>query len=139
MANDCCSNGGVTLLYPCSGAADVGELADRAVRKLWKEGFATKTCLAGVGADISGFVQSARGADTNIVVDGCPIACARKCLERIGVTPVSIMLADLGFKKGESPVTGDALAKVVAAVKEASSVPQSGKAGNSPGGGGCCS
>jgi hypothetical protein len=49
------------------------------------------------------------------------------------------MLADLGFKIGESPVTEDAVAKVVAAVKEASSVPRSGRADESPAGGGCCS
>ena len=99
MAENCCGAGGVTLLYPCSGAADVGELADRAVRKLWKQGFAQKTCLAGVGGDISGFVQSAKGADVNITVDGCPTACARKGLERVGVKTISVNLADLGFKK----------------------------------------
>jgi len=117
MADNCCTTGGVTLLYTCSGASDVGELADRAVRKLWKEGFAQKTCLAGVGADISGFVQSAKGADVNITVDGCPIACAKKCLERIGVKPLSIMLADIGFKKGESPVTEEAIEKISNSIK----------------------
>ncbi|HNW29971.1 MAG TPA: putative zinc-binding protein [Spirochaetota bacterium] len=139
MANGCCSEGGIKLLYPCSGAADVGELTDRAVRKLWKEGFATKTCLAGVGADIPGFVQSAKGADVNITVDGCPMACARKCLERIGVTPVSIMLGDLGYKKGESPVTEETINSIAAAVKEASSTSQNKKTGAVTSGGGCCS
>jgi uncharacterized metal-binding protein len=138
MAENCCSNGGVTLLYPCSGAADVGELADRAVRKLWKEGFAQKTCLAGVGADLSGFVQSAKGADVNITVDGCPTACARKGLERIGVKPVSIMLADLGCKKGESPVTEERIERIAAAVKEALWTPQKEKADTAATGGGCC-
>jgi uncharacterized metal-binding protein len=129
----------VTLLYPCSGAADVGELADRAVRKLWKEGFGQKTCLAGVGGDISGFVQSAKGADVNITVDGCPIACARKGLERIGVKPVSIMLADLGYKKGESPVSEENIEKIAGAVKEASWAPQKEKADAAVPEGGCCS
>lgn len=134
MANDCCSNGTV-LLYPCSGASDVGELADRAVRKLWKEGFATKTCLAGVGADISGFIASAKGADVNIVVDGCPIACARKCLERIGVTPIAIMLADLGYKKGQSAVSEEAIARVADEIKAMakSKMPESTGASS-----GCC-
>jgi len=139
MADNCCSAGGVTLLYPCSGAADVGELADRAVRKLWKEGFAAKTCLAGVGADLSGFVQSAKGADVNITVDGCPIACARKGLERIGVKPVSVMLADLGYKKGESPVSEEKIESIAAAVKEASWAPQKEKADANVIRGGCCS
>jgi uncharacterized metal-binding protein len=131
MADNCCSTGGIKLLYACSGAADVGELADRVVRKLWSEGFATKTCLAGVGADISGFVQSAKGADENITIDGCPQSCAKKCLERIGMKPTSIMLADLGYKKGESPVTDEAIEKIAGLVKF---VPPT---GTSAGGCGC--
>ncbi len=138
MAEHCCG-GGVTLLYSCSGAADVGELADRAVRKLWKEGFGLKTCLAGVGADLSGFVQSAQGADVNITLDGCPTACAKKGLERIGVKPVSIVLADLGYKKGESPVTEERIENIAAEVKEALWTPQKEKADASVTRGGCCS
>jgi uncharacterized metal-binding protein len=118
MAKDCCTSGGVTLLYTCSGASDVGEIADRAVRKLWKEDFAQKTCLAGVGADISGFVQSAKGADVNITVDGCPMACAKKCLERIGAKPESYILADFGLEKGNSPVSEENINKVSSLIKE---------------------
>ena len=117
MADNCCTNG-TNLLYPCSGASDVGELTDRAVRKIWKEGLTQKTCLAGVGADISGFVSSAKGADFNITVDGCPIACARKCLDRVGVTPIAIMLGDLGFKKGETPVTEETIDRIAALIRE---------------------
>lgn len=119
MADKCCGAGGVTILYSCSGAVDVGELADRAVRRLWKEGFARRNCLAGIGADISGFVQSAKGADANITVDGCPIACARKGLERIGVAPISINLADLGLKKGQALVSEENIDLIVTAVQGA--------------------
>ncbi|MCX7679371.1 MAG: putative zinc-binding protein [Spirochaetes bacterium] len=116
MAQDCCGFGTV-LLYSCSGASDVGELADRAVRTLWKEGFATKTCLAGVGANISGFLASAKGADVNIVVDGCPIACARKSLQRVGIEPIAIVLQNLGYKKGDTKVTEETIARVVEEIK----------------------
>jgi uncharacterized metal-binding protein len=34
---ECCSTG-TQLIYACSGAADVGEIADRVVRKLRSEG-----------------------------------------------------------------------------------------------------
>lgn len=103
---DCCS-GGTKLLYSCSGSADVGKLADLVTRKLRDDGYARMTCLAGIGADISGFVVSARGADENITVDGCPQACARKSLERIGVAPLSIVLSDMGYEKGKTPVTDE--------------------------------
>ncbi|OPY88124.1 MAG: DGC domain protein [Smithella sp. PtaU1.Bin162] len=101
---ECCGSG-TKLIYACSGAADVGEIADRVTRKLRKEGDFLMTCLAGIGAGLSGYVQSAKGADENITIDGCPVACARKTLERIGVTPTSYILTDLGLVKGESPVS----------------------------------
>lgn len=72
MSGSCCDNKAVQLLYTCSGTSDVGELSDRAVRKLWNEGFASRNCLAGIGAGLSGFVESAKGTDVNITIDGCP-------------------------------------------------------------------
>jgi uncharacterized metal-binding protein len=101
---DCCS-GGVKLLYSCSGAADVGQIADQVSRKLRDRGFARMTCLAGIGADLSGFVESARGADLNITIDGCGTMCAKKALERIGVKPASFILTDFGIEKGKTPLT----------------------------------
>jgi uncharacterized metal-binding protein len=117
MSSTCCSDSGTVLLYPCSGAADVGELTDRAVRKLWKEGFAAKTCLAGVGAGISGFVQSAKGADVNITVDGCPHLCAKKTLERAGVQVVSHVVTDMGFVKNQTHLTDENIEKVASRVR----------------------
>jgi uncharacterized metal-binding protein len=101
---DCCS-GGVKLLYSCSGAADVGQIADQVSRRLRDKGFARLTCLAGIGADLSGFVESARGADVNITIDGCGTMCAKKALERIGVSATSFVLTDFGIEKGKTPFT----------------------------------
>ncbi len=42
------------------------------------EGFGTMTCLASIGAHLSGFVESAKGADENITIDGCLVACGKK-------------------------------------------------------------
>jgi uncharacterized metal-binding protein len=103
---ECCS-GGIRLIYPCSGAADVGEIADRVARKLRDQGFARMTCLAGIGADLSGFVESARGADLNITIDGCGTMCAKKALERVGVTPASYVLTEFGIEKGKTPSTDE--------------------------------
>jgi len=94
-----CCGGKTILLWPCSGGADVAEIADRAARKLAKEDFGAMSCLAGIGAGISGFIESAKGADENITIDGCPIACARKTLEKIGLAPRSFIVTEMGFKK----------------------------------------
>lgn len=134
MAEDCCSTG-TRLLYACSGASDVGEIADGVARRLRGEGFAMMTCLAGIGADLSGFVESARGVDANITVDGCPIACARKNLERIGITPQSYILSDFGLEKGKTPVSVEIIEKVFRAIMDGEPVPSAERA---PGDSGDC-
>lgn len=103
---ECCS-GGVKLLYSCSGSADVGLIADRISRKLRDAGFARMTCLAGIAAGLSGFEESARGAELNITIDGCGTMCAKKALERIGVLPASYVLTDFGIEKGKTTPTDE--------------------------------
>ncbi len=103
---DCCSND-ITVLYSCSGAADVGEIADRVTRELRGRNFGTMSCLAGIGAGISGYVQTAKGAGRAVSIDGCATLCARKNLERIGVSPESYVVTDFGLQKGAAPVTDD--------------------------------
>jgi uncharacterized metal-binding protein len=114
-----CCGGKTRLIYACSGAADVGEIADQVARKLRSEGFANMSCLAGVGAGLSGYVQSAKGADENITIDGCPVACAKKSLERIGVTPTSYILTELELVKGESPASEKMVAQICEKIKTA--------------------
>ena len=114
----CDCNAGVKIIYSCSGAADVGELADRAVRQLKKEGIAQGSCIAAIGADLSGYVQSAKGADMTIAVDGCSVGCSKLNLQKIGLTPLAINLAELGYKKGESPFSENILASAVDDIKK---------------------
>ena len=114
-----CCGGGTKLIYSCAGSADVGEIADRVTRRLRDEGYAIMTCLAGVGAGLSGFVQSAIGADENITFDGCKVACAKKTLERIGVHPRSYILTNLGLEKHETPVTEKIVNEVLEKIKKA--------------------
>jgi len=88
------------LLYACSGGANVAEVADRAVRELMFEGKGTMWCLAGLGAGIQGMIQTARDADLNVVIDGCPMDCAKKIFDNEGVTNyVQVKVTDLGIEK----------------------------------------
>jgi uncharacterized metal-binding protein len=115
---DCCATE-TKLIYACSGAADVGEIADRVARKLRSDGLVRMSCLAGIGAGLSGYVQSAKGADVNITIDGCPIACAKKSLENIGVQPTSYILTDMGLVKGETPITEKVISGICDKIKKA--------------------
>ncbi len=110
--SSCCGGEATKIIYSCSGAADVGELSDKVTRALRKEGYAQGSCIAALGAGMSGYIQSAKGADVNITIDGCPVACTRKILENIGVAPVSYIITDMGFTKGSTAVTVEAITTI---------------------------
>lgn len=106
------------LVYPCSGSADVGEIADRAARRLDAGDKAWMSCLAGIGGRISGLMASAAAAPALIAIDGCPHDCATKTLQLAGFTQVhSVRVTDLGFMKGKSPATEGAVQTVVRRVE----------------------
>ncbi len=115
-STSCACGGSVTLLVPCSGAADTGEIADKAARKFAEGGCAGMFCLAGVGANLPGFIASAKGADRLLVVDGCNLECARKTLAEKGITEniIHVRVTDLGIVKGKSPATDERIDAVVA-------------------------
>lgn len=101
------------LVYPCSGAADVGEIADRAARQLDAEDRAWMSCLAGIGGRVSGLMASAAAAPSLLAIDGCPQDCAKKTLEQAGFANVQhLRVTDLGFKKGHAPANEEAIRAV---------------------------
>lgn len=115
MAQDkeCCC-GGVKMIFPCSGSADVGALADQAARKLTVGGHGKMSCLAGIGGGVSGIIKTAEAAEKILVIDGCPLECAKKTMEKAGLDSFNhIRLAELGFEKGKSPVTEENISKIV--------------------------
>jgi uncharacterized metal-binding protein len=88
------------LIYACSGGANVAEISDKAARELMFAGCGTMFCLAGLGADVPGMVQTARDADVNLLIDGCPIQCAKKTFDRHGIANYRhIKVTDLGIEK----------------------------------------
>jgi len=119
----CCGSkkGGKTvLLYACSGGANVAEVADRTARQLAAEGRGTMFCLAGLGAGIDSMVQTARDADLNVVLEGCPMDCAKKIFDRAGLTNyVQVKVTDLGIEKKKGVRAADSeVVRAVAKAKE---------------------
>jgi uncharacterized metal-binding protein len=119
MGECCCNNTKIRLIYSCSGCADVGELADQVARKLTREGYGKMTCLASISAGISGTIASAKGADENVAIDGCSVACARKTLENIGVKPTeTYILTDMYLEKGKTAISEEIIAVVSEQIKQ---------------------
>ena len=105
-------NAAETLIFSCSGAADVGEIADRAARAMMKQGCGKMFCLAGIGGHVPDILERARAAGALLVIDGCEKDCGRHCLDRAGLHHYShVRLTDQQMEKGKTPVTHDAIAR----------------------------
>ncbi len=106
------------LIFSCSGAADVGEIADRVARKLTRDRAGKMFCLAGVGGRVASILKTTDAADRMLAIDGCTQNCASACLAEAGFADVaSLKLAELGMEKGLSPATDEAVARVAEAAK----------------------
>jgi len=115
-AQGCC--GAPTLIFACSGAADVGAIADQAARKLTREGAGKMFCLAGVGGRVSGIMATTQAAAKILAIDGCPLNCAKASLEQAGFKDFKhLQLADLGMEKGKSAPSDPLIAKAADAGK----------------------
>ena len=113
-AQEC--RGGDTLIFACSGAADVGAISDRAARQMTRAGVGKMFCLAGVGGQVEGIVQKSKAASRILAIDGCSLDCTKKCLERAGIANFTyVRVTDLGFEKGKSPATDENVDKVAQA------------------------
>jgi uncharacterized metal-binding protein len=78
----------------------VGQITNEVAKKLDEAGEAKFFCLAGVGGHIDGIVASVKGADKVLVLDGCAVACAKKCAEAAGIEGYEYLVAtEFGIEK----------------------------------------
>ena len=94
------------LIFACSGAADVGEIADQAARKMSREGEAKMFCTAGLGGRIGAIMKTTQAAEKILALDGCPLDCVKNSLEQAGFPEFNhLRVTDLGMETGKSPPT----------------------------------
>jgi uncharacterized metal-binding protein len=119
MADNCCLPSGNTMILACSGASNVGQLSNQAAVELTQEGFGKMFCLAGIGGQLQGFVQSAKDVPEMVVIDGCSVGCAKGVVEQAAV-PLKkyLVVTDLGIEKNKVfKLKEEEVKKVKAAVK----------------------
>jgi uncharacterized metal-binding protein len=115
----CACQAAPKLVFACSGAADVGAIADKAARQLSADGVGKMFCLAGVGGRVTPILDTTRAASAVVAIDGCPMDCARHTLEQAEIEGfVHVRLADLGMEKGKAPVTDDRVQMAVGKAAE---------------------
>ena len=114
----CCGSGEkVKMLYSCSGNANTGYLADRVFRKLKSGGDLSGTCLSAVGADLSGFILTARNSEQNIVLDGCRVACGKKIFDKRDLPYTHFIMTDFGVEKGDTEITDEIVDRICSEIR----------------------
>jgi uncharacterized metal-binding protein len=99
------------IVFSCSGASDVGQVTDLVARRLRDQKIRKMNCLAVVGAGIEKSIEDFR-AKNILVLDGCPIDCGKRIMDRNGFTGYQyIRMTDLGYKKGQTPVNEEVVNK----------------------------
>ncbi|HCR53619.1 MAG TPA: putative zinc-binding protein [Cyclobacteriaceae bacterium] len=88
------------LVYSCSGCSSAAQMANYIALKLDRKGSAEMSCIAGVGGNVKKLVRTAKSGRRLIAIDGCPLACARACLQNHHLIPdLHFELTRFGVKK----------------------------------------
>ena len=107
-----CCGGAPRLVFACSGASDVGAVADQAARRVSRMKLASMGCLVAVANGLDFAMDPVKAAERIIVIDGCPENCAKIIMEKAGVTSYDyIQLAELGMEKGHTKVEQENIAR----------------------------
>lgn len=103
----CSCKGNDCYVLACSGACDLGNIADLVARKLSEEGIWKMHCLAVVGAGVDAPTNELRNSSL-LVIDGCSVDCAKKIVDKADFKDYSYLrISDMGYEKGKSGVTRD--------------------------------
>ena len=73
------------VVYSCSGCSNVAQLANHVAVQLDRRRIAEMSCIAGVGGDVKPLVKTAKSGRLIITLDGCPLHCAARILQRHGL------------------------------------------------------
>jgi uncharacterized metal-binding protein len=107
------------LVFACSGAADVGAIADQTARALAREGAAKMFCTVGLGGKVEPVLETTRAATRILAIDGCPLDCVKHSLKEAGFdTFHHLRVTDLGLPKGSTEVSDENVSKVAAVARK---------------------
>ena len=75
------------LVYSCSGCSSAAQMANDLAVSLDRDQVAEMSCIAGVGGGVGPLVDTATSDRMIVVIDGCPLECAKTCLAEHDVSP----------------------------------------------------
>ena len=113
----CGSNEAKRIILPCAGQANVGQLTNLAAVQLTEEGYGSIACTSLLAIGTESLIANALNADEVVILDGCPMQCAKKIAGGQGIAAGQyLVMTELGITKGPSKsYTNDDVEKIVAA------------------------
>jgi len=111
----CKANEPKRIIFPCAGQANVGQLTNLAAVRLTEEGYGNIACVALLAIGTESLVANALNADEVVILDGCPMLCAKKIAVAQGIAAGQhLVMTELGIVKGPSKsYTNDDIEKIV--------------------------
>jgi len=99
----CGANEPKRIIFPCAGQANTGQLTNLAAIQLTEEGYGSIACVALLAIGAEGLIEGAKNADEVLILDGCPMQCAKKIADAQGVPYAQhLIVTELGITKGPS-------------------------------------
>jgi len=90
------------LVVTCSGAADLGYIADQVARRLSLEKVCKMSCLALFATCSDEQIENFKNKEIK-VIDGCNLDCGKKVMEQRGIENYDyVRLTDYGYEKGKT-------------------------------------
>jgi len=107
-------------IVSCSGASNAGKFADEVARILSTSGYTSMICLAKVAIGDQTLIEKVKTKNSKIIVlDGCPMNCAKKLLSREGITDiVHINTTEFGIVKGKTLFSLEKANEIAEYIKE---------------------
>ena len=136
----CGQNEPTRIIFPCAGQANVGQLTNLAALQLMEEGYGYIACAALLAIGNETLIANAMTADEVVILDGCPMLCAKKIAGARGVSAGQhLVMTELGITKGPSKsYTQDDIEKIVSSCwKGEGGKKDTAPAGNKSGGKDC--
>lgn len=123
MKKACICKPSEIMVFACSGGgANVGQISNSAALEITRKGKAKMYCLAGLGGHVPGIIEAAKQARKVIVVDGCPVSCAKKMVEHVGIDISDyIIVTEEGIEKtpGRFEITGEEVQRIARQIESA--------------------
>ena len=100
------------IVLSCSGASDLGYIADQTARKLHRNEIRKMNCLTVAATGTDEKVEEFKQCNI-LVIDGCSEDCGRKIMKMRGIDDYNYLrLTDLGYEKGKTSTSGKVINQV---------------------------